>query len=76
MFKSLSQLIPNLKDRVFLRELLINYLLRTDGPHLGIEVKYRNSVNFKDSWTVSQVEKYIILSKEDVGKEENILMCP
>jgi len=54
----------------------INHVLRTDESYLGIEVKYQSSVSFKDISTVSQIEKYIILSKEDIGKEENILIVP
>lgn len=54
----------------------INHVLRTDESYLGIEVKYQSGVSFKDISTVSQVKKYIILSKEDLGKEENILIVP
>lgn len=54
----------------------INNVLTTDKSYLGIEVKYRSGVSFKDVSMVPQIEKYIILSKEDIGKEENILMVP
>ena len=51
-------------------------LLRTDASYLGLEVKYQSHVSFKDISTVSPVKKYIILSKEDISKEEDVLMVP
>jgi hypothetical protein len=54
----------------------LDYVVKTSESYVGIEVKYQSGVSFKDILKIPEVKKYIILTKEEVGQEENILMAP
>ncbi|MFQ5711833.1 MAG: ATP-binding protein [Candidatus Geothermarchaeales archaeon] len=54
----------------------LDYVLRTEESYLGVEVKYQGSVSFEEVLKVPQIKKYVILTKEDIGKEKNVLMIP
>lgn len=54
----------------------MDYILRVNNSFVGIETKYQNNVKFGDVLKIPQIERYIILSKEDVGLEKNVLIVP
>jgi len=54
----------------------IDNVLKVDGSYVGVELKYQSEVDIKEVLTVPQVKKYVILSKEDIRKGENILTVP
>lgn len=54
----------------------IDNVMKLNGTFRGIETKYRSEVGSRDVLKIPQVKKYIILSKEDVGLEKNILVAP
>ena len=47
-----------------------------DGKYRGIEVKYQAQVSERDVRKVPQIGDYIILSRENVGGGENLLIAP
>jgi len=54
----------------------IDNVLKIDGSCAGVELKYQSKVGFKEVLTVPQIKKYVVLSREDIRKEENILTVP
>jgi len=54
----------------------IDAILKRNDEYVGIEVKYRARVGEEKIKAIAPVNKYIILSKEDVGGEGNSLMIP
>jgi len=54
----------------------IDALLKIDNEILGIEIKYQAQVSEKDVNKIQDIKKYIILSKDDVDKSENVLIIP
>jgi hypothetical protein len=51
---------------------------RENGEYLGIEVKYKPKVSFKDVTTINMPEEYLILSKREfeVNESGNIAIVP
>jgi hypothetical protein len=54
----------------------IDYIIRKKDELIGIDVKYREKVSSKDINKISGVDKYYILSKEDVEYKDNIIVIP
>ncbi len=54
----------------------IDAILKEDGRYSGIEVKYRAQVSEAKLRKIGPVKRYIILSKEDVGRSEDTMMIP
>ena len=46
------------------------------GRYRGIEVKYQAQVNKRDVRKVPQIRDYIILSRGDMGGDEDLLIVP
>jgi hypothetical protein len=49
---------------------------REDGEYLGIEVKFRPRVSFKDLASVTQVREYMLLSKDEFEMGEKRAIVP
>ena len=49
---------------------------RENGEYLGIEVKYKPRVSFKDVATLSMPKEYLILSKREFDTKGNIAIVP
>ena len=54
----------------------IDTILRTNGRHLGIEVKYGNQVTEKDVHHITPIREYLILSKDDYGVSRDTMILP
>ncbi len=54
----------------------IDYIMETGKGYTALEVKYQRNVDYKDMYRVSHIKKYIVLSKEDIGMKNNILIIP
>lgn len=54
----------------------IDFIIETDGGHTALEVKYQKKVDYRDIYKIPQINRYIILSKEDIGMKNNVLMIP
>ncbi len=79
----INQEIPLMKEpRTFLwfyydthgRE--IDNLIKLNNAFTGIETKYQSQVSHKNTIEIPQIQKHIILSKEDVELKKNILVIP
>ncbi|MCS4542056.1 MAG: ATP-binding protein [Euryarchaeota archaeon] len=80
---ALNQEVPTMREvRTFLwfyydsRGREIDSVLRLNKSFVGVETKYRSNVSFRDALKIPQIKRYIILSKEDVGLEKDILIAP
>lgn len=51
-------------------------IIRENDGYLGIEVKYRAQISKKSIKGIAPIKKYIILSKEEVGKKEGTIVVP
>ena len=49
---------------------------KENGEHLGIEVKFRPRVSFKDMTSVDQVKEYLLLSRDEFERKENRIIVP
>ncbi|MEA2033386.1 MAG: DUF4143 domain-containing protein, partial [Euryarchaeota archaeon] len=49
---------------------------RENGEYLGIEVKYKQRVSFKDVATINMPKEYLILSKREFDTKGNIAIVP
>lgn len=50
---------------------------RSDGRFIGIEVKYQNEVSIKnDAYKIKSISEYLLLTKDSLDKEKNILLVP
>jgi len=54
----------------------VDSVLRLNKSFVGIETKYQSNVSFRDVLKIPQIKRYIVLSKEDVGMEKNVLIAP
>ena len=54
----------------------IDAIFREDGGYSGIEVKFQTQVDERGIKQIAPIKKYIILSKEDVGGMEDIMIFP
>ncbi|MEM2104731.1 MAG: hypothetical protein QW717_07585, partial [Candidatus Bathyarchaeia archaeon] len=54
----------------------IDNIVRIDKKYTAIETKYQSSVSYKDIWRTSQVKEYVILTKEDLKTEDNVVLAP
>lgn len=54
----------------------IDTVMRRDSNYLGIEVKYQAQVDARDIKLIQPVKHYVLLSKEDVEIDENLLIVP
>lgn len=80
---ALSQEVPLMREvRTFLwfyydsRGREMDNVLRLNKSLVAIETKYQSNVSFRDVLKIPQIKKFVILSKEDVGLEKNILITP
>lgn len=49
---------------------------RENGKYLGIEVKFKPRVSFKDASMVDPIKEYLILSKDEFNVSKNIAIVP
>lgn len=54
----------------------IDYIVRKKDKIIGIEVKYKENVSVSDVNKHRNIDKYYVLSKEDVEFEENVFVIP
>ncbi len=54
----------------------IDFLTKTDEGLTSIEVKYRRKVNPRDAYRHPKIDKYILLSKEDIELWDDTLVIP
>jgi len=54
----------------------IDAVVKIDGTAYGIEIKFQSQVNDRDIQRITPLKKFIILSKEDFGAKEDLLICP
>lgn len=54
----------------------IDAIFRGDERYLCIEIKYQNQVNERDIRRIAPLNRYFILSKEDVERKENLMILP
>lgn len=54
----------------------IDNILRIDEEYTAIETKYQSEVSFRDVWRTPQIREYVILTKEDLRKEDNVILAP
>lgn len=54
----------------------IDAVVRTDSTYLGCEVKYRRNIAEEDAARIPQVDNYLLLTQDDVGGDENLLIWP
>lgn len=49
---------------------------KENGKYLGVEVKYKPKIAFKDISTISQIKEYLMLSRDEFEVSENIVIVP
>ncbi len=54
----------------------LDSVIMSNGSFAAVETKYKGEVGFKEALRIPQIERYIILSKEDFGLEKNTLIAP
>lgn len=54
----------------------IDAIMKVDKRYLGTEVKYRTQVDERDLKKISNIKDYILLSKQDIGRKDNVLISP
>jgi predicted AAA+ superfamily ATPase len=54
----------------------IDNLIKLNNVFTAIETKYQTQVNHKNILEIPQIQKHIILSKEDIELKKNILVIP
>lgn len=54
----------------------IDNLIKLNNTFTGIETKYQTQVNHKNTIEIPQIQKHIILSKEDIELKKNIMVIP
>ena len=50
--------------------------MKADGEYIAIEVKYQRSVDYRDILKHPKISKYLIISKEDIGIQGNVVIVP
>jgi len=54
----------------------IDNILRINDKYVAIEVKYQSEVSSKDVWRLPQIRECAILTKEDLGTENDVILAP
>jgi hypothetical protein len=54
----------------------VDNIFRIGENYTAIETKYQSSVSSKDIWRSPQVKEYVILTKEDLKTEDNVVLAP
>lgn len=54
----------------------IDNLIKSNNVFTAIETKYQTQVNHKNTIEIPQIQKHIILSKEDIESKKNTLVIP
>lgn len=54
----------------------IDNILRINEKYTAIETKYQSEVSSRDVWTIPQIKEYIILTREDLAIEGNVVLAP
>ncbi len=54
----------------------IDAVMRIADKYLGVEVKYRTNVDKRDLRKIDSIQDYLLLSKDDIEVESNVLIAP